>query len=211
MLPFRFYLITDSQNSRHNTVAMLPALVNAGLRALQIREKHLTPLDLASLCVAVQNSFKTRPPGSITPALFLNDRADLALSLGLAGVHLRESSLPLVLHAPAIRQALRFGVSTHTLEGVRAAEAAGAEFATFGPVYTTASKAAFGAPVGLQALENAARNTRLPLLALGGITPERVPECLAAGAQGVAAIGAVWNADDPVWALRAFEQALGGL
>ena len=210
MLPFRFYLITDTQGSRQDgttTIALLPRLAQAGLRALQIREKHLSPRALADFSAKLQAALGSRG----LPALYLNDRADLALSLGLAGVHLREESLPLVRHAPELRRALRFGVSTHHPEGVRAAEAAGADFATFGPVFPTASKAAYGDPVGLKALEDAARQTRLPLLALGGITPERVADCLAAGAWGVAAIGAVWNAADPVAALRAFERALGGL
>ena len=226
MLPFRFYLITDTQGSRQDataaataaattaattTVALLPRLAQAGLRALQIREKQLSPSALADFCAALQTSLARISQDAPTPALYLNDRADLALSLGLAGVHLREESLPLALHAPELRRALRFGVSTHSLAGVLAAEKAGADFATFGPVFPTASKAAYGDPVGLRALEDAARQTRLPLLALGGVTPDRVAECLAAGAHGVAAIGAVWNAPDPVAALRAFEKTLGGL
>jgi thiamine-phosphate pyrophosphorylase len=141
----------------------------------------------------------------------LNDRADLALSLGFAGVHLREDSLPLAQHAPVLRERLRFGVSCHSVEGVVAAQAAGAAFATFGPVFETASKAAYGAPVGLKLLEQAAARTTLPLFALGGVTPERVRACREAGAWGVAAISAVWDADDPVAALQRFGDALGGL
>jgi thiamine-phosphate pyrophosphorylase len=208
MLPFRFYLITDRLHARHDPVALLPRVASAGLRALQVREKDLTPCALAEFCRALQSALAGHPT---PPSLFLNDRADLALSLGFAGVHLREESLPLSAQALALRTALRFGVSTHDLAGVRAAEEAGAEFATFGPVYLTASKAAYGEPVGLAALEAVARATRLPLLALGGVTPGRARECLAAGAWGVAAISAVWNAPDPVAALNAFAEALGGL
>ncbi len=143
--------------------------------------------------------------------LYLNDRADLALSLGFAGVQLREDSLPLAGHAPALRAALSFGVSTHSVEGVLAAAEAGADFATFGPVYATGSKAAYGEPVGLDALERAAAASTLPLLALGGVTPERTRECLHAGAHGVGAISAVWDAPQPLEALAAFADALGGL
>jgi thiamine-phosphate pyrophosphorylase len=173
-----------------------------------VREKDLSPADLFRHCRSLQAALPRAGP---TPRLYLNDRADLALALGFTGVHLREESLPLAEQPGVLRQRLRFAVSAHSLEEVGAAFAAGAEFATFGPVFETASKAAYGPPLGLKALEQAARATPLPLFALGGITPERACECLRVGAQGVAAIGAVWNADDPLAALERFREALGGL
>ncbi len=94
---------------------------------------------------------------------------------------------------------------------MRAAEAAGADFVTFGPVYATPSKLPHGEPTGLAALEAAARASALPVFALGGVTPARARQCLEAGAYGVAAISAVWNAEAPLDALAAFRDALGGL
>jgi thiamine-phosphate pyrophosphorylase len=208
MLPFRFYLITDHAAARHAPPVLLPALVEAGLRALQVREKALTPRALAEYTAALVSGLGTR---RAQLRLFLNDRADLALSLGLEGVHLRGDSLPLERHAPALRRALLFGVSTHSLAGVQAAEAAGADFVTFGPVFATPSKAPYGEPVGLATLERAARVSRVPIFALGGVTPARVGDCLAAGAWGVSAISAVWNAERPLEALATFAEALGGL
>jgi thiamine-phosphate pyrophosphorylase len=208
MFPFRFYLITDDANCGHRTAALLPALGEGGLHALQVREKSLTPLALAAFSARVLAALGSRRQGV---RVFLNDRADLALSLGLDGVHLRGDSLPLERHAPALRNALLYGVSTHSLAGVRAAEAAGADFVTFGPVYGTPSKAPYGPPAGLQALRMACRATALPVFALGGITPQRASTCLEAGAYGVSAISAVWNAPDPPAALDAFRGALGGL
>jgi thiamine-phosphate pyrophosphorylase len=208
MLPFRFYLITDRRNARHDARDWLPRLAAAGLRALQVREKDLAPGECFAYGRKLRDALGGAYPGF---SFYLNDRADIALSLGFAGVHLREDSVPLANQAPLLRAHLRFGVSTHSLEGVLRAEAAGAQFATFGPVYGTPSKAGYGPPVGLHALEQAASRTRLPLIALGGVTPARAAECLAAGAQGVAAISAVWNAEDPVAALGAFRRALGTL
>ncbi len=207
MAPFRFYLISDRLHGRHAPAAVLPALARAGLRALQIREKDLSPAALAVLCGEWRDTLDGAPPVEI----YLNDRADLALSLGLAGVHLREDSLPLARQATALRAQLHYGVSTHDLAGVRAATQAGAAFATFGPVFETPSKSAYGPPLGLEALATAAAATPMPLYALGGVTPARVSDCLAAGAAGVAAISAVWNADDPVAVLGRFASALGGL
>ncbi|MCZ6730619.1 MAG: thiamine phosphate synthase [SAR324 cluster bacterium] len=212
--PFRFYLITDRLHTAGDPLALLPVLAAAGLRALQVREKDLAPAALYDFCRAVQEALGKAQGAAKEEAgveLYLNDRADLALSLDFSGVQLREESLPLGAHAQPLRAALRYGVSTHSVEGVLAAQAAGAHFATFGPVYATASKSAYGEPVGLKALERAAAASPLPLLALGGVTPERTRECLDAGALGVAAISAVWDAPQPADALRSFADALGGL
>jgi thiamine-phosphate pyrophosphorylase len=206
MLPFRFYLITDRRGARADALDWLPRLAQGGLKALQVREKDLSPAALYHHAMALRQSL----PHGAPLRFYLNDRADVALALGFAGVHLREDSVPLSRQPPALRERLSFGVSTHSWEGVLAAEAAGADFAVFGPVYPTASKA-HAEPLGLAALERVAAGSRLPVLALGGVTPARARECLAAGAHGVAAIGAVWNAPDPLAALAEFEQALEGL
>ena len=208
MFLFKFYLITDHAGARHKPPDVLPELVRAGLRALQVREKALSPLAQAEYATRLLAALGGRREGLW---LFLNDRADLALSLGLDGVHLRNDSLPLERHADVLRHALLYGVSTHSLAGVRAAEAAGADFVTFGPIYDTPSKSGYGEPVGPAALERVASATRVPIFALGGVTPERARECLAAGAHGVSAVSAVWNAPRPVEALHAFREALGEL
>ena len=209
MFPFRFYLITDDASCRRRTASLLPALAGGGLHALQVREKTLSPLALVEFTAGMLAGLG--PEQRRGMRVFLNDRADLALSLGLDGVHLRVDSLPLERQAPALRNALLYGVSTHSLAGVRAAEAAGADFVTFGPIYDTPSKSGYGEPVGPAALERVASATRVPIFALGGVTPERARECLAAGAHGVSAVSAVWNAPDPPAALDAFREALGGL
>jgi len=208
MFLFKFYLITDHANARHKPPQVLPQLAAAGLRALQVREKALSPLGLADYAAQLVATLGERRAGLW---LFLNDRADIALSLRLDGTHLRNDSLPLERHAPVLRHALLYGVSTHSLAGVRSAEAAGADFVTFGPIYDTPSKAGYGEPVGLRALERVARATSLPIFALGGVTPERTRACLDAGAHGVSAISAIWNAPHPVEALQAFHDALGSL
>ena len=148
MVPFRFYLITDRLHSRHAPHDLLRALLRAGLRALQVREKDLPPAALFAYCRKLQDGTAGCPPAHF----FLNDRADLALSLGFAGVHLREDSLPLADQHASLKEHLTFAVSTHHLEGVRAAAEAGAAFATFGQVFETPSKSAYGHPVGLVAL-----------------------------------------------------------
>ena len=208
-LPFRLYLITDPELTLNQTQYLLPALVEAGLEALQVRQKSLSPADLALHCHELRRSIA---PSTRHPRWFLNDRADLALSLGFDGVQLREDSLTLAQQAPILRKKLQYGVSTHDHAGVAAAAAAGAQFVTFGPVFETPSKQHTGLPPqGLDRLAEAAtmaRTRRLPLLAIGGITPARVAACLAAGAWGVAVISAIWRAADPVRSLKRFTHAL---
>ena len=104
---------------------------------------------------------------------------------------------------------LRIGASVHSLPEALEAEINGADWLVFGPVYETPSKRAYGAPQGLQKLERVASAVRIPVIAIGGITAERVPEVRRAGAHGVAAIAAILSGDSPADATRRFLDALG--
>ena len=99
---------------------------------------------------------------------------------------------------------LLIGVSTHSVTEVQRATESGADFVTFGPVYATPSKAAFGPPQGLQALAEACHATFLPVFALGGITPQRLSETLQTGAAGIALISAILADPDPRQAAKTF-------
>lgn len=125
--------------------------------------------------------------------MLVNDRLDVALAAGADGVHLRVSSLPAAhVRAAAINSGVEdflIGVSTHSIVEAKAAEAGGADFIVCGPVYETASKRAYGAPLGLARLAEICQMVRLPVLALGGINAMNFHEPLQRGAAGIAAIG----------------------
>jgi thiamine-phosphate pyrophosphorylase len=152
--------------------------------AVQIREKDL---DDRALFALVCTARALLPPPRL---LLVNGRADVALAAGADGVHLPAAGLPL---APLRRLAaergrlLLFGRSTHSLAEVAAARGDGADYATFGPVWPTPSKAAYGPPPGLEGLREAAA-LGLPLLALGGVDARRLAAAAAAGAHGAAGV-----------------------
>jgi thiamine-phosphate pyrophosphorylase len=159
----------------------------AGVNWIQIREKQLETralAELARLAVAATRGTGTR--------ILVNDRLDVALAADAGGVHLGETSLPVETVAEwrrsALRAGLMIGASCHSLEASRAAGIAGADYIFFGPIFATPSKAAFGAPQGIERLRETCRSVRIPVLAIGGVTAENAHSCFDAGAAGVAAI-----------------------
>ena len=134
--------------------------------------------------------------------LFINDRIDLALALEADGVHLRSDSVPVSVARRQLGPRRFIGVSTHSAEEVVRAEEEGADFVVLGPVYDTASKRAFGPPIGLAPLEEASRRCTIPVFAIGGITAESIRKVLDAGAFGVAVISSILSADNVESATR---------
>jgi thiamine-phosphate pyrophosphorylase len=146
---------------------------------IQIRAKDLSGRELYSLVRQVMTS--TNKP------VLVNTRLDVALACGAAGVHLPANSIaPSELRRIAPQHFL-IGVSCHNVEELQAAEQEGADFAVFGPVFTSPTKPV--SPVGLDALRLAVRSVKnLPVYALGGVTEANARLCIEVGAAGVAGV-----------------------
>ncbi len=164
---------------------------------MQLRERDLPTRELLTLAQDVRAVTEV----SAVP-LMINDRIDLVLALNLAGVHLRANSLPVSVTRRALGPGRIIGVSAHAVDEAARAGDEGADYVVFGPIFDTPSKRAFGSPLGLERLADACRRTRVPVLAIGGITSGRVREIRDAGAHGVAVVGAILTRDDVGTATR---------
>lgn len=164
---------------------------------MHLREKDLGGRDLLALARAL-----VRACEAAGQLLLVNDRIDVALAAGAHGVHLPSAGVPPGEARRLLGPSRLVGVSCHGEDDVRRAVAGGADYATFGPVFDTPSKRAYGPPVGLAALRGAAR-FGLPLVALGGVDLSNAAEAVAAGARGVAAIRAWITAPDRAGAVSA--------
>ena len=189
--PPRLVLITD----RHGT-AVVEAALDAGLPAVQLRDKELPGRPLLALAERLRAA--TARTGAL---LFVNDRVDVALAVGADGVQLGTGSMPADVARRLLPAGTLIGVSTHA----PGEASAGADFALFGPVWATPSKT--GAQ-GEDRLREAVRAAAIPVLAIGGVTAERIAAARAAGAAGVAVIRAILAAPDPRTATRALLAAL---
>ncbi len=175
---------------KDEAVAALAARIQlaqcAGVDCIQIREKDLDARALGDL---VRAAVRMEPRCRI----LVNDRLDVALAAGAAGVHLGAESLPVTETVTWCREGhasedFLVGRSCHSVEEAAGAERDGADYVFFGPVFATPSKAKYGAPQGIARLAEVCQRVGVPVLAIGGINLENAGECLAAGAAGVAAI-----------------------
>lgn len=163
------YCITDSIETVAKAVAQ-------NLDMIQVRAKTLSGRGLTQLVRAAVEL--------AGPRVLVNTRSDVAIACGAGGVHLPGESVPPSQIRRIAPGEWKIGVSCHTVDELRRAEEEGADFAVFGPVFATGGKR----PIGLEAFAAGARAVRMPVYALGGITEANAPDCLAAGASGLAGI-----------------------
>jgi thiamine-phosphate pyrophosphorylase len=212
-------------DARKMLLKKIAAAAAAGVDLIQIREKDLTGKECSSFTrEAVRLAARSSSGGAAKiPAasgtyveyeqglarMVVNDRLDVALTAQADGVHLGEKSLP-PEEAQRLVKSLRrqkdflIGVSCHSLEAAKVAERGGADYLFFGPVFTTPSKANYGAPQGLERLGEICRAVAVPVLAIGGITLGNAADCLSTGASGIAAIRLFQDASDMAAVVRAF-------
>src|SRR5262245_6171100 len=188
-------LVTDPA-ATGDLVAVVERALDAGLPAVQLRDKELPGRPLLALAERLRAATARR-----NALLLVNDRIDVALACGADGVHLGGGSMPADVARRLVGAEALIGVSTHAPGEVPA----DADLAFFGPVWETPSKT--GAQ-GVAQLAAAVRASPVPVLAIGGVAVDHVADARAAGAAGVAVIRAILAADDPAAATRALLASL---
>ena len=197
-IDFNLYLITDTNQSLgRNLYHVIDEALRGGVRAVQLREKHLSSREL------YESAYELRKLTARHNAkLFINDRVDVALAVDADGVQLGSESIPVYRARKILGEKKLIGISCHNQVQAITAQEKGADFITFGPIYYTPSKAPYGEPVGIARLEEVTNLMQIPVFALGGITSHNVREVIARGAHGVALISAILSAEDPRAAAR---------
>lgn len=185
---FNLYLITDRTlfPTQCGLYLALEDALKAGVKAIQLREKDLTVKDLVEIAYWMReltDEYGTK--------LIINDRADVALSVGADGIHLGNNSIPAHAVRKISEDGFLIGMSTHNLEEALKAEKEGADFITLGPVFETPSKLQSGKPVGVDVIKKVKEKVTVPVFAVGGININRVNEVKEAGADGIALISAI--------------------
>jgi thiamine-phosphate pyrophosphorylase len=190
------------------------AITNDAILALADFEERALAIAAAG-SVALHIRSATHPAGRLAATaralvregatVFVNDRADLVAHAGAAGLHLPERGLPTAAARRLVGAGVSIGRSTHDANACRDALRAGADYAFLGPIWETPSHPGV-AGLGLDGLATACPG---PVIAIGGVTPSRAPACRRAGAAGIAAIRALWLADDPGSAASALLLSFG--
>ena len=175
--------------------------VAGGVTMVQLRDRETPAGELAALA----RRLKTVTRGKAL--LIINDRVDVALAVDADGVQLPEDGLPTRVARGLIGKYAVLGRSVHDAESALQASRDGTEFVLAGTIYKSPSKPGVK-PVGPGLITDITKDSALPVLAIGGITPEKVAEVIKAGAAGVAVISAIADADDPKAAAEALSLAL---
>jgi thiamine-phosphate pyrophosphorylase len=203
-LPSPLYAILDrSVAGGRGLPDLLEAVLAGGCRMIQLREKTMPMADLFPL--AQHLARRSREAGAL---FIVNDRADLAIGVDAAGLHVGQDDLPARAARRLLRPEMILGVSTHDEEQARAAAADGADYVAVGSIFPTGTKAGFQL-VGPDLIRRVRPAVAVPLIGIGGITVDNAPEVIRAGADGVAVISAICSAPDPETATRRLLERLG--
>ncbi len=194
-LPRGLYLVLTNPRDGYEQVTRWA--VEAGIAAVQLRYKGDDIREFLRL-----GTLMRRITGNTATRFIVNDRADVALMCGADGLHIGQDDAPVQTVRELIGSQMLLGLSTHTLEQVRAARTLPVDYIGFGPIHPTTSKDNPDPVVGPGQLAHAAALSAHPVVAIGGLDPDRIAALPPASCHNVAVIRAVSDAPDPLEAMR---------
>ena len=185
----RLYLITDRKISGLSPTSIVKQAISAGIGIVQLREKDLPKKEIFREAAAIRTlTRKSRVK------FIINDHVDIALATGADGVHLGQEDLPIYDARMILGRKKIIGISTRTLKQAIDAESSGADYIGFGPVFSTSTKMTVR-PKGLKAIRDIRRHIKIPVVAIGGIKSDDVPDILEAGADAFAVASGILSGD----------------
>lgn len=190
---FRLYAVTDLKSESEAMLRKIEAAYRGGADIVQLRSKTLSDAALIRIGLRIKTI-----AAKYQKLFFVNDRVDIALATGADGVHLGQDDMPVSVARNLLKQAGRkvwIGKSTHSLKQALAAVREGADYIGVGPVFATPTKP-HAKSVGLKFVKQAAKNIRIPWVAIGGIDLGNIRDVAAAGATRVAVVRAVFSAQN---------------
>lgn len=193
------YAILDQQLMKTPVVKFAKDIAGAGVELIQYRAKDLSPRAYFATCSNLAEAL-----ANANARLIINDRPDIAAMVGAGGVHVGQDDLAPDAARKICGSGRWVGVSTHNLEQVRAAAHAPVDYIALGPIFPTATKKKPDPVIGTSLIREARKLTQKPIVAIGGITLDRAPDVFAAGANSLAVIRDLLDAQDPVARAREF-------
>ncbi len=181
--------ITDLRSGTDSYEDMVRRVLDAGIAWIQFRDKKGMRRDIYRNALALRKLTRER-----SAVFIVNDHTDIAFAVDAEGVHLGQDDLPCRQARQILGRDRLIGVSTHSIEEAVTAEASGADYVGFGPIFQTTTKDA-GSPRGVGMLRELRRHVTIPIVAIGGITADNLPSVLETGIDAVAVASAILNGD----------------
>lgn len=200
MSAYELHVISNGKLS-WTELAAIAAQIHPHVTAIHIREKTKS---LDEIFLGVQFLLETGIPAK---SLYINGYPSIVTAAALGGLQLQGSTPPLSTLREFCQGVQRTGVSIHSVEEAKQREREGVDYVMFGHIFATNSKVGI-APRGLGPLRDVAAQVSIPIIAIGGMRPERVSSVLEAGASGIAVMSGIWEAKDPLKAVKAYANEL---
>ncbi|VFQ44939.1 thiamine phosphate synthase [Desulfoluna butyratoxydans] len=202
---YTLYLVTDRSLSRgRSTLEVVRSAVSGGVTCVQLREKEASTRTFIEEARAIKVLLDDKGI-----PLIINDRVDVALAVGAAGVHLGQSDMHIRDARRLLPPEALIGISAESLEDALAAERGGADYIGVSPVFATPTKTDTALPLGLDGVRKIRSAVGIPVVGIGGIGLANAAEVMMAGADGIAVVSAIVAADDPQKAAKALKKKIG--